>query len=120
MAVSGAHVIVYSRDADADRRFVRDVLGFPHVDAGGGWLIFKLPPAEAAVHPSESADGPGHELYLMCDNLDATLRDLAERGVECGAVSDARWGRLSRFRLPGGSQVGIYEPRHARATELDG
>jgi catechol 2,3-dioxygenase-like lactoylglutathione lyase family enzyme len=119
MAIPGAHVIVYSRDADADRRFVRDVLGFPHVDAGGGWLIFKLPPAEAAVHPSETADDPAHELYLMCDDLDATLRDLAEHGVEFDAVSEAGWGRLSRFRLPGGSRVGIYEPRHPRATELD-
>jgi catechol 2,3-dioxygenase-like lactoylglutathione lyase family enzyme len=116
MAISGAHVIIYSADAAADRAFLRDVLDFPHVDAGGGWLIFKLPPAEAAVHPGD-ADAP-HELYLMCDDLDATLATLTAKGVEFANVSEERWGRLSRFRLPGGSEIGIYEPHHPRATEL--
>ncbi|MFI6849324.1 extradiol dioxygenase [Kitasatospora sp. NBC_00085] len=115
--IIGGHVIVYSRDAEADRAFFRDVLEYPHVDAGGGWLIFKLPPSEIAVHPTE---GPGsQELYLMCDDVDATRRTLVARGVEfVQPVTDARWGRLTRFRLPGGAEVGLYEPRHERATDL--
>ncbi|HEX3650747.1 MAG TPA: extradiol dioxygenase [Pseudonocardiaceae bacterium] len=116
MAISGAHVIVYSADPAADREFFRDVLRYPHVDAGGGWLVFKLPPAELAVHPAESA--AGHELYLMCDDLDETTTELRARGVEFDDVTEARWGRLTRFRLPGGSEVGLYEPRHPRATDL--
>lgn len=114
--INGAHVIVYSQDAEADRALLRDVLEFPCVDAGGGWLIFKLPPAEIAVHP---ADGPaGHELYLMCDDLDAAISDLAAKGIECAAVTEARWGRVTRFPLPSGAEVGLYEPRHPRATDL--
>ena len=114
--ITGAHVIVYSRDADADRAFLRDVLEYPHVDAGGGWLIFKLPPAEVAVHPVEGAGS--HELYLMCDNLNATIEQLAAKGVSCGSVSDQRWGLLTSIRLPGGGELGLYEPRHPLATEL--
>ncbi|MFF2127805.1 VOC family protein [Streptomyces olivochromogenes] len=93
------------------------VLEYPHVDAGGGWLIFKLPPTEIAVHPT---DGPEtQELYLMCDDVDATVRILTAKGVEfTQPVTDARWGRLTRFRLPGGGEVGLYEPRHERATDL--
>ena len=115
--INGGHVIVYSRDAEADRAFFRDVLEYPHVDAGGGWLVFKLPPTEIAVHP---ADGPGsQELYLMCDDVDATVAELTARGVEfTEPVTEARWGRLTRFRLPGGGEVGMYEPRHERATDL--
>jgi hypothetical protein len=113
--ISGAHIIIYSRDADADRAFIRDVLEYPHVDAGGGWLIFKLPPAEVAVHPAET---PSHELYLMCDDVSATVESLAARGVACGPVSDQGWGLLTSIRLPGGGDVGLYEPRHPRATEL--
>jgi catechol 2,3-dioxygenase-like lactoylglutathione lyase family enzyme len=115
--INGAHVIVYSRDAEADRAFFRDVLEYPHVDAGGGWLVFRLPPAEIAVHPT---DGPeSQELYLMCDDVDATVADLTAKGVEfTQPVTDARWGRLTRFRLPGGGEVGLYEPRHERATGL--
>ena len=116
VSISGAHVIIYSRDAEADRVFFRDVLDYPHVDAGGGWLIFKLPPAEVAVHPSD--EPVSHELYLMCDDLDVTITELAASGVTCAAVAEARWGRLSRFQLPGGSDVGIYQPRHPRATDL--
>jgi len=114
--ITGAHVIVYSRDADADRAFLRDVLEYPHVDAGGGWLIFKLPPAEVAVHPVEGAGS--HELYLMCDNLNATIEQLAAKGVSCGPVSHQRWGLLTSIRLPGGGELGLYEPRHPLATEL--
>jgi hypothetical protein len=117
MAISGAHVIVYSTAPEADRTFFRDVLAYPHVDAGGGWLIFKLPPAELAVHPSDGATE--HELYLMCDDLAATMRDLQGHGVTCAPVTEARWGLVTSFRLPGGSEVGLYEPRHPRATTLE-
>jgi catechol 2,3-dioxygenase-like lactoylglutathione lyase family enzyme len=114
--ITGAHVIVYSRDADADRAFFRDVLEYPHVDAGGGWLIFKLPPAEVAVHP---VDGAGsHELYLMCDDVNATVEQLAAKGVACSPVNDQGWGLLTSVRLPGGGELGLYEPRHPKATEL--
>jgi hypothetical protein len=113
--ITGAHVIVYSRDSDADRAFFRDVLECPHVDAGGGWLIFKLPPGEVAVHPSE---GASHELYLMCDDVNTTVEQLAAKGVSCGPVSDQGWGLLTSIRLPGGGQLGLYEPRHPKATEL--
>jgi catechol 2,3-dioxygenase-like lactoylglutathione lyase family enzyme len=115
--INGTHVIIYSRDAEADRAFFRDVLHHPHVDAGGDWLIFKLPPAELALHP---ADGPeSHELYFMCDDVESTVKELTERGVEfTQPVTDAGWGRLTRFRLPGGGEVGMYEPRHERATDL--
>jgi len=113
--ITGAHTIIYSRDADADRAFFRDVLEYPHVDAGGGWLIFKLPPGEAAVHPS---DAPSHELYLMCDDVHTTIEQLAAKGVSCGRVSDQGWGLLTSIRLPGGGDLGLYEPRHPKATEL--
>lgn len=114
--ILGSHVIVYSRDAEADRAFFAEVLGQPHVDAGGGWLIFKLPPAELAVHPAE---GPGHELYLVCEDLEATMGDLHSKGVEfTREVSEERWGRVTRFRLPGGGEVGMYEPRHPLAFEI--
>ena len=109
--VSGAHVIVYTRDAEADRMFLRDVLGFEGVDAGDGWLIFALPPAELAVHPSDT--NGRHELYLMCDDLDATVRDLRAKGVDVAREpSSAGWGRLTAIRLPGGGELGLYEPRH--------
>lgn len=115
--IDGAHVILYSRDPGADRAFFRDVLRYPHVDAGGDWLIFKLPPAEVAVHPADSPDK--HELYLMCDDLDATIQELSARGARFDdSVTEARWGRLTKVRLPGGGEVGLYEPRHERATGL--
>ena len=109
--ITGAHAIVYSRDADADRAFFRDVLGFHSVDAGGGWLIFALPPAELAAHPAEA--GGRHELYLMCDEIEATVADLKAKGVEFTApVSEAGFGLLTSIRLPGGGELGLYEPRH--------
>jgi catechol 2,3-dioxygenase-like lactoylglutathione lyase family enzyme len=109
--INGAHVIIYSRDAEADRAFFRDTLGYPHVDAGHGWLIFRLPPAEVAMHP---ADGePAHELYLMCDDLEATMAELSAKGVEFTlAVTEERWGLRTAVRLPGGGELGLYEPRH--------
>ncbi len=110
--INGAHVILYSTDAKKDKLFFRDVLKFGHVDVGHGWLIFKLPPAEMAVHPSDENDP--HELYLMCDDLDAEMARLKEAGVDCEAPSQQGWGNLTRLSLPGGGRIGLYQPRHAR------
>jgi predicted enzyme related to lactoylglutathione lyase len=109
--ITGIHAIVFSPDAAKVRAFFADVLGMPSADAGGGWLIFALPPAELAVHP---ADGPSHhELYLMCDDIQATLAELRDKGVEVTRdVSDQGWGLLAAIRLPDGSEFAIYEPRH--------
>jgi len=114
--IFGAHVIVYSKDAEADRAFLRDVLGFASVDAGHGWLIFALPPAEAAVHPAEQSER--HELYLMCDDLKAEIAALRGKGVECSQMHEQRWGSTTNIRLPGGSQVGLYQPKHPTALDL--
>jgi hypothetical protein len=108
--INGAHVVIYSKNSEADRVFFRDVLKFPSVDAGHGWLIFAMPPAEAAFHDSEK-NGP-HELYLMCDDIAATLKDLKSKKVEVSEVNEQRWGRLATFTLPGGGKIGIYEPKH--------
>jgi catechol 2,3-dioxygenase-like lactoylglutathione lyase family enzyme len=108
--IFGAHVIVYSTDADADRAFLRDVLGFANVDAGHGWLIFALPPAEVAVHPAETNDR--HELYFMCDDVRAEMSALKKKGVTCSDVEEARWGSITKMRLPGGGEVGLYQPKH--------
>ena len=109
--ITGIHAIVFSPEADKVREFFADVLGLPSVDAGGGWPIFALPPAELAVHPDEG--GGRHELYLMCDDIKATLDDLREKGVEVAQeVSDRGWGLLAAIRLPDGSELPIYEPRH--------
>ena len=114
--ISGAHVILYSRDAAADRAFLRDVLGFASVDAGHGWLIFALPPAEVAVHPAEENGRP--ELYFMCSDLRAEISALAEKGVSCSEVREARWGSIAKIRLPGGGEVGLYQPKHPTALAL--
>ncbi len=111
--IFGAHVIVHSQDAEADRAFLRDVLGLQGVDAGRGWLIFALPPAELAVHPADANDR--HELYLMCDDLAQEMRSLAGKGVACSPVQEARWGTITKLRLPGGGEVGLYQPRHPMA-----
>jgi len=125
--INGAHVILYSQDADADRAFIRDVLGFAHVDAGHGWLIFKLPPAEVAVHPADTVPpaepGQGqasHELYLLCDDLGETLAELAAKGVAAGEVTQQRWGALAPITLPSGAPLSLYQPRHPVAHSLDG
>ena len=110
--INGAHVIIYSKDAEAGRNLLKDVLDFPYVDVGHDWLIFRLPPAEAAVHPSDEDDR--HELFLMCDDLEGTARDLNARGVVCEPFSAQGWGITTRLRLPGGGTLGLYEPRHAR------
>jgi len=109
--IYGAHVILYSADADADRRFLSDVLGFDSVDAGHGWLIFALPPAEAAIHPAETSGAT--DLYLMTNDLDAEMRSLVSKGVACSEPHTERWGRVTTFRLPGGGEVGLYQPTHA-------
>jgi catechol 2,3-dioxygenase-like lactoylglutathione lyase family enzyme len=110
--ITGAHVIVYTSDPEADRAFFRDVLQFPHVDVGGGWLIFGLPPAETAFHPGEGTDH--HELYLMCDDVAAFVASMATRGIACTPIEDQGWGLLTILTLPGGGRLGVYQPRHAR------
>jgi len=116
--ITGAHIILYSTDAEAHRVFISDVLGFAGVDAGDGWLIFQLPPAEIAVHPT---DGPGkHEFYLMCDDIEKTLADLTARGVTIShPASDQGWGLLASIKLPSGSELSIYQPRHPTAYDLE-
>jgi catechol 2,3-dioxygenase-like lactoylglutathione lyase family enzyme len=111
--IFAAHVVVYSRDPEADRAFFRDVLGFPAVDAGHGWLIFALPPAECAFHPGEENDV--HELYFVCDDLPAEMARLAAQGVSCGEVEQARWGSITKITIPGGGRIGLYQPRHPMA-----
>jgi catechol 2,3-dioxygenase-like lactoylglutathione lyase family enzyme len=110
----GAHVIIYSKDAVADRAFFGDVLGLPSVDAGHDWLIFALPPAELAVHPAEET--VGHELYFMCDDLKVEVAALRAKGVSCSEVDEARWGSVTRIQLPGGGEVGLYQPKHPLAV----
>ena len=110
--IVGAHSIVYSKDPEADRNFLRDVLALPHVDAGHGWLIFGLPPAEVAVHPGDKNDV--HEFYLLCDDIKAFLATMGKRGVSCSPVQDQRWGLLTQVSLPGGGTLGVYEAKHAR------
>jgi catechol 2,3-dioxygenase-like lactoylglutathione lyase family enzyme len=114
--ISGAHVIVHSKDPEADRAFFRDVLAFHSVDAGHGWLIFRLPPSEAAFHPSEK-NGP-HELFFMSDNLKSEMAVLRRKGVPCSAVHEERWGSIARLPLPGGGEIGLYQPKHPTALNL--
>jgi catechol 2,3-dioxygenase-like lactoylglutathione lyase family enzyme len=109
--ITGAHAIVFTRDAEGVRALFRDVLGFPSVDAGGGWLIFALPPAELAAHPTDEAGR--HELYLMCDDVHATVEELVTKGVEFSRpVTDEGFGLMTAIKLPGGGELGLYEPRH--------
>ena len=110
--ISGAHVMLYSNNADADREFIRDVLGLGHVDAGGGWLIFGLPPAEVAVHPADEMEK--HELYLMCEDVEAFVLGMTAQSVPCAPVRDQGWGVTTEVTLPGGGKLGVYEPRHVR------
>src|SRR5215469_115216 len=113
--MNGAHIVIYSIDPEADRAFFRDTLGFKSIDAGAGWLIFALPTAEAAFHPAH--ENGRHELYLMCDDLEAEITSLRSRGVECTEVSEARWGSMTRIGLPGGGEIGLYQPWHPRPSE---
>jgi catechol 2,3-dioxygenase-like lactoylglutathione lyase family enzyme len=119
--ITGAHVLLYSRNADADRAFLRDVLKWHFVDAGHGWLIFRLPPAEAAVHPADPESpsaGDGElraDLYLMCDDLDAQIRTFKEKGVACSEIAKERWGIRTAITLPSGGRLGLYQPLHPTA-----
>ena len=108
--IHGAHVIINSLDAAADRAFIRDVLKYPSVDAGHGWLIFALPPAEVAVHPS--SENNVHELYLMCDDIRAFVEEMTALNVACSPIDEQRWGSISRVGLPGGGTIGVYQPKH--------
>jgi hypothetical protein len=110
--IIGAHSILYSASPDADRAFFRDVLGMANVDVGGGWLIFALPPAELAVHPSDT--NGVHELYLMCDDIEAFIAEMKRYDVACDAIANPGWGLLTRVTLPGGGKIGVYQPRHSR------
>jgi hypothetical protein len=109
--INGAHVIIYSKDAGADRAFLRDVLKLSHVDVGDGWLIFALPPSELAVHPSDESH---HELYLMCESIDAFIAEMKQHEVACSEPQSMGWGVLTQITLPGGGKLGVYQPRHAR------
>lgn len=108
--INGAHVVIYSKNPESDRTFFRDVLQFPSVDAGHGWLIFGMPPLEAAFHEAEGNDR--HELYLMCDDIAKTMADFKSKNVHVSEVTEQRWGKLATFTLPGGGRIGIYEPKH--------
>jgi len=119
--ITGIHALIYSPEAGRVRTLLRDVIGWPSVDAGGGWPIFALPPAEVAVHPADDAGGvPHQELYLMCDNLDATIAELEAKGVELARpVTNQPWGASTAIKLPGGGELGLYQPRHPTALGLD-
>jgi catechol 2,3-dioxygenase-like lactoylglutathione lyase family enzyme len=110
--ITGAHVVLYSTDPDADRAFLRDVLCLPNVDVGGGWLIFALPRSEVAVHPAD--ENGGHELYFLVDDLMSFISAMRKRNIHTSRVSAQRWGRITQVTLPGGGKIGVYEPRHAR------
>ena len=116
--ITGAHSIINSKNPDADRDFFRDVLNLTNVDVGEGWLIFGLPPAEVAVHPSDKNDV--HEFYLMCDDVEAFSAEMEKKSVTCGPVQDMGWGLLSELSLPGGGKLGVYQPRHARPKPMSG
>jgi len=110
--INGAHAIIYSKDADADRAFLRDVLKLSHVEVGHGWLIFALPPSEVAVHPADGQEH--HELYLMCDSVHDFIAEMKQHGVPCSDVQNLGWGMLTQITLPGSGKLGVYQPRHAR------
>src|SRR5436190_4324906 len=114
--IIGAHSVIYSTDAEADRAFLRDVLKLTNVDVGHGWLIFGLPLAEVAVHPCEKNDL--HEFYLMCDDVDAFTAEMKKSRIACGPVRNLGWGLLSQLTLPGGGKLGVYQPRHARPKPM--
>jgi predicted enzyme related to lactoylglutathione lyase len=123
--INGAHFLLYSNDPDSDRAFLRDVLRFPSVDAGRGWLIFALPPAEIAVHPSDEGSAPpspeglaGPALYLMCDDLRSTMKSLQAEKVTFAPVEETRWGIVTSFPLPSGAKIGLYQPKHPTALKL--
>ncbi len=126
--ITGTHVLFYSEKPEADRLFFRDVLGFRSVDAGGGWLIFALPPAEAGIHPTDGVNREqvhggrsllGAVVYLMCDDLQAEIQSLKSKNVSCSPVEEADWGEKTTLRLPSGGEIGLYQPTHPTAFDLD-
>lgn len=124
--INGAHFLLYSKDPEADRAFVRDVLKFRSVDAGRGWLIFALPPSEIAVHPTDDDSAPtnaedgvaGASLYLMCEDLHSTMKELKSKQVKFSPVEEAQWGTVTTFPLPSGANIGLYQPKHPTALKL--
>jgi catechol 2,3-dioxygenase-like lactoylglutathione lyase family enzyme len=114
--INGAHIVIYTKNPEADRAFFRDVLKFPSIDAGHGWLIFAMPALEAAFHDSEKNNR--HELYLMCDDITATLKGLKSKNVKVSRVNEQRWGKLATFSLPGGGKIGVYQPKHPSPLKL--
>ena len=108
--IHGAHIIIYSKNAEADRAFFRDVLQYPFEDVGHGWLIFALPPAEIAVHPSD--ENGVHEFYFMCDDVHALRSDMKARNIQCSPIEEQRWGSLTHLTLLGGGTIGVYQPKH--------
>ena len=126
LIINGVHFLLYSKDPEADRAFFRDVLGFRAVDAGGGWLIFGLPPTEVGIHPGDGkfsqmhADRPllGAVMYLMCDDLESTMRTLSDRKIQCSAITDAGWGITTTLALPSGGEIGLYQPKHQTAIAV--
>ncbi len=119
--IIGAHILLYSKDPDADRAFFHDVLELRSVDAGGGWLIFALPPSEVAVHPAGGESGEGHflptQLYLMCDDLPATIKSLEAKKIKCTSIAKERWGIRTTIRMPSGGEIGLYQPTHPIAIQ---
>ena|SRR5262249_55892683 len=125
--IFGAHILLYSEKPELDRDFFRDVLGYPYVDVGRGWLIFKLPRTEAAVHPVDEGDREslhqghrmlGAHLYLMCDDLTAQIEQLKARNVSCTEIAEERWGIRTTIKLPSGGEIGLYQPKHPTALDL--
>ncbi len=122
--IIGAHVLLFSPDPEADRAFFRDILQFRHVDVGGGWLIFKLPPSEAAVHPADSGEPQasqnmlGAQFYLMCDDLQALVKSLQAKQIRCTEITTERWGIKTSIKLPSGGEIGLYQPTHPTALNL--
>jgi hypothetical protein len=110
--ITGAHSVIYSTDAEADKEFFKDILKFTNVDVGHGWLIFGLPPSEVAIHPS-TENGPV-EFYLLCDDINAFVKQMSEQNIVCGPIQSERWGNITQLTLPGGGKLGVYEPKHAR------
>ncbi len=116
--LAATHAIIYSTNPAADRAFFRAVLHLPHVDVGEGWLIFRLPPAEVAVHPADQSGR--QELYLLCDDVETFIQEMAKRGISCTPIQSQAWGWLTQISLPGGGQLGVYQPRHARPISEEG
>jgi len=114
--INGLHIVIYSKDADKDRAFFKEVLKFPNVDAGQGWLIFTAPPSELAIHPAKESGK--HEAYLMCDNVEEQVKTLEQAGYSCTPIIDEGWGLLTSFFLPGGGSMGLYEPKHKIPTQI--